>query len=72
MILQDHSRFVQGGNKVKDAKEYHNCIGQPFFRIPLTRLVLIYLTAFHLAVLILYFDFSYFAVGFNIDLKSII
>ena len=35
-ITRDHQRFVESGGNLKKAKQYHNCIQEPFFNIELT------------------------------------
>ena len=37
LLQKDNERFVQSGGDLKNAKSFHNCIGEPFFYIPLTQ-----------------------------------
>lgn len=42
-ILDDHSSFLSdGGGDARKAKEFNNCVSEPFFNIPLFRYILIY------------------------------
>lgn len=36
-IVDNHKRFMQAGGDIKKAKEYNNCISEPFFFIPLSQ-----------------------------------
>ena len=36
-ILLDHQNFMDVGGDIKRAKEYNNCIQDPFFNIPLSQ-----------------------------------
>ena len=40
LLQKDHERFLQSGGDLKNAQKFHNCIGEPFFNIPLTQVII--------------------------------